>query len=238
MCSVRKLKEQVKGTSFENVTRDRERRKKSKEKILNVLTNRKRTPPQETGMIDLTPCKDNEKSNVSSDKNYSSSSTILSEMSEIHPIREIESHSNVLRRPVETSKKGRVFFTKDNEQNLLEDSSLDFTKNINNGNSNTYDQIARTNFSDLFKALKEDDKKVLCRAETPVEPPSTVRNINASGNDTSLHILYSGDKELVNILQSFETEKSPKKATKVINERLEVFFCSKSVFNFSKKVLT
>ena len=159
MCSVRKLKEQVKGTSFENVTRDRERRKKSKEKILNVLTNRKRTPPQETGMIDLTPCKDNEKSNVSSDKNYSNSSTILSEMSEIHPIREIESHSNVLRRPVETSKKGRVFFTKDNEQNLLEDSSLDFTKNINNGNSNTYDQIARTNFSDLFKALKEEIRR-------------------------------------------------------------------------------
>ena len=131
-----------------------------------------------------------------------------------------------------------MFFTKDNEQNLLDDSSLDFTKNINNGNSNTYDQIARTNFSDLFKALKEDDKKVLCIAETPVEPPSTARNINASGNDTSLHILYSGDKELVNILQSFETEKSPEKATKVINERLEVYFCSKSVLNFSKKVST
>ena len=159
----------------------------------------------------------------------------MSEISEIHPIKEIESYSNVLHRPAETSKKGRVFFTKDNEQNLLDDSSLDFTKNINNGNSNTYDQIARTNFSDLFKALKEDDKKVLCRAETPVEPPSTARNINASGNDISLHILYSGDRELVNILQSFETEKSPKKATKVVNERLEVYFCSKSVFNFSKK---
>ena len=119
---------------------------------------------------------------------------------------------------------------------------MDFTKSINNGNSNTYDQIARTssniNFSDLFKALKEDDKKVLCRAETPVESPSTARNINTPGNDTSLHILDSGDEEQVNILQSFEMEKTPKKAAKVINERLEDYFCSKSMFNLSKKVLT
>ena len=35
--SVRGFKEQVKGTSFENVTCDRERKKKTKEKMLNVL---------------------------------------------------------------------------------------------------------------------------------------------------------------------------------------------------------
>ena len=51
--SVREFKEQVKGISFENVTCDRERRKKTKEKMLNVLTNRKKTPPPETSMIDL-----------------------------------------------------------------------------------------------------------------------------------------------------------------------------------------
>ena len=119
---------------------------------------------------------------------------------------------------------------------------MDFTKSINNGNSNTYDQIARTssniNFSDLFKALKEDDKKVLCRAETPVESPSTARNINTPGNDTSLHILDSGDEEQVNILQSFEMEKTPKKAAKVITKRLWGYFCSTSVLNLSEKVLT
>ena len=161
--SVRKFKEQVKDTSFENVTCDRERRKKTKEKTLNVITNRKRTPPPETGMIDLTPCEDNEKSNISSDTNYSNSNTISSEMSEIQPIIEIESYANVLRRPVETAKKARVF-TKDNQQNVLDDSSLDFTKNISNGNNNTYDQVPGTsgniNFSDLFKALKEDDKMI------------------------------------------------------------------------------
>ena len=106
-------------------------------------------------------------------------------------------------------------FTKDNQQNVLDDSSLDFTKNISNGNNNTYDQVPVTSgnidFSDLFKVFKEDDKKVLCRAETLVESPSTAGKINTSGNDTSLHILDSGDEELVNILQSFETKKLPKK---------------------------
>ena len=72
----------------------------------------------------------------------------------------------------------------------------------------------------------------------PVESPSTAGNINTSRNDTSLQILDSEDEELVNILQSFELEKTPKRAAKVINERLEVYFCSKSVFNLSKKVLT
>ena len=70
-----------------------------------------------------------------------------------------------------------------------------------------------------------------------MESPSTAENINTSVNDSSLHILDSGDEELVNILQSF-AEKAPKKAPKVINERLEGYFCSKSVFNLSKKVLT
>ena len=61
---------------------------------------------------------------------------------------------------------------------------------MNNGNSNTCDLIARTSgnidFSDLFKALKKDDKKVLYRAETPVVSPSTAGNIDTSRNDTSL----------------------------------------------------
>ena len=103
------FKKQIKGTSFKNVTCFRERRKKTKEKMLNALTNRKKTPPPETAMTDLTPCEDNEKSNISSDTNYSNSNTILSEMSEIQPIIEIESNANVLRQPVETAMKAKVF---------------------------------------------------------------------------------------------------------------------------------
>ena len=156
--------------------------KKTKEKILDVLTNRKRNPPPETGMIDPTPCEDIEKSNISSDTNSSNSNTVLSEMSKMQPIIEIDSYADMLGRPVEAAKKARVF-TKDTQHNVLDDSSLDFTENINNGNSYTHDQIARTsgnvfNFSDLFMSLKEDDKKVLCTAETPVEYASTAGNIN------------------------------------------------------------
>ena len=134
-------------------------------------------------------------------------------------------------------------FTKNNLQNKLYDSNLDFTKSLNNGESNTYDQTnARPsgdiNLSDLFEALKEDNKKVFCRVKKPVESPSTAGNINTLGNDTSFHLLYSGNEELVNIFQSFEMEKTPEQAAKRINGRLEDCFCSKLVFNLSKKVLT
>ena len=102
-------------------------------------------------------------------------------MSEIQSVTEIESCANVLHRPVETARKARLF-TKGNQQNVLDDSSLDFTKNVNNSNSNTYDQFPGTsgdiNFSDLFKALKEYDKKVLGRAETPVESRFIAGKIN------------------------------------------------------------
>ena len=51
----------------------------------------------------------------------------------------------------------------------------------------------------------------MCLMIAPVESPSTAGEINTSGNDTSLHILDSEDEELVNILLSFETKKTPKK---------------------------
>ena len=70
------------------MTCDRGRRKKTKEKMSNVLSNRKRTQPPETSVTDLTPSEDNEKSNISSDTNYSNSNAILSEMSEMQPIRD------------------------------------------------------------------------------------------------------------------------------------------------------
>ena len=53
--------------------------------MLNVLTNRKRTPPPETGMIDLTPCEDNEKLNISSDRNYSNSNTYCQKRVKFNP---------------------------------------------------------------------------------------------------------------------------------------------------------
>ena len=57
---------------------------------------------------------------------------------------------------------------------------------------------------------------------------------------TSRCDLDSGDEKLVNILhdlhvsQGFTAEKSPKP----VNGRLKKYFCSKTVFNLSRKVLT
>ena len=64
--------------------------------MLNVLTNRKRAPPQS---------EDIEKSNISSDTKYSNSNAILLEMSEMQPIRGVERYANMLRQPVEAVKK-------------------------------------------------------------------------------------------------------------------------------------
>ena len=81
--NVKEFEEQVKDVSFANVTCNRERRKKTKENMLNVLINRKRTPPPDTGMINFTPCGNNEKSNASCHTNYSNSKTISSNINEV-----------------------------------------------------------------------------------------------------------------------------------------------------------
>ena len=152
-------------------------------------------------------------------------------MSEIQPIIEIESYANVLRRPVETAKKTRVF-TKDNLQNVLDDRSLDFTKNISNINSNTCDHVPGTsgniNFSDLFKALKEDDKKVIVEQKRQWNLPLPLGKLI---HREMIHL----DEELVNILQSFETKKIPKKVAKVINEMLEIISVLSPCLTLAKK---
>ena len=63
----------------------------------------------------------------------------------------------------------------------------------------------------------------------PVESPSIGRN-NTSGKDISLHILDSGNEELVNIFQSSELAKIPEKFAKMINGSLQGFFWYNQVF--------
>ena len=76
--------------------------------------------------------------------------------------------------------------------------------------------------------------------EKSPESPSTSGNINTAGNVTSRDEWDSGDEELVNIVhdmrksQGVTAEKSPKS----VNGRMKEYFCSKTVFNLSKKVLT
>ena len=51
---MRDFREQARGISFGNVTCDRDRRKKTKEKVLKVLTIRSVNSPSELGLINLT----------------------------------------------------------------------------------------------------------------------------------------------------------------------------------------
>ena len=132
----------------------------------------------------------------------------------------------MLRWPVEADEKDKVVI-KDNLHNKSDDNRLDFTKSLNKRESNVYD----------LTLFKKNAKKVFFRAEMPVESPSTARN-NTSGKDTSLHILDSGNEELVNIFQSFELEKTPEKAAKMINGRLEGFFAISLCLIRKLKILT
>ena len=82
----------------------------------------------------------------------------------MQPKTKIESYASVLHWSVEGAEKA-IAFTKDNPQNKSYDSSLDFTKSLNNGVSNTYDQTnpragGNINFSDLFKVLKASKRMV------------------------------------------------------------------------------
>ena len=119
----------------------------------------------------------------------------------------------MLRWSVEVAKKAKVVI-KDNLHNKLDSNRLDFTKSLNKRESNIND----------LTLFKEFAKKVIFREEMPVESPSIGRN-NTSGKDISLHILDSGNEELVNIFQSSELAKIPEKFAKMINGSLEGFFC-------------
>ena len=61
-----------------------------------------------------------------------------------------------------------------------------------------------------------------------------------AGNVTSRCDLDSRDEELVNILHDMHKSEgvTAKKSPKSINGRLKGYFCSKTVFNVSRKVLT
>ena len=140
----------------------------------------------------------------------------------------------------EAGMKVRVF-TKDYFQSKLDDSSLDFTKSLINSESNTYYQTnprtsGNINFLDWLKTLKEGDKKAFCRVETLLEYISTAGKIITSGNGAFLPISDSAMKSWSIFRYLLKWKRTPKKVAKRLNWRLEVYFCSNSVFNLSKKV--
>ena len=83
------------------------RRKKTNEKMLNVLTDRTETSPPEPGMNNLTTCKDNVVFNISFNANCSNGNTILPEMSKMQPQQKCKrakrDYPSLLCRPLEAS---------------------------------------------------------------------------------------------------------------------------------------
>ena len=95
-------------------------------------------------------------------------------------------------------------------------------------------------FNTLFPYPAKNINPINPTVEKPPESPSTSGSINTAGNVTSRDDLDSGDEELVNILhdmhksQGVTAEKSPKS----VNGMMKGYFCSKTVFNLSRKLLT
>ena len=128
-----------------------------------------------------------------------------------------------------------IFFFK----RSIEDSA-DFVIKSKGSYKNKIIRDSKLHFSELVRSLRKDDRSFTKTVEKPPESPSTSGSIKTAGNVTSRDVLDYGDEELVNILhdmhksQGVTAEKSPKS----INRRMKGYFCSKTVFNLSKKVLT
>ena len=95
-------------------------------------------------------------------------------------------------------------------------------------------------FSELLRSLRKDDRSFPKTVEKPPESPSTSGSINATSNVTSRYDLDSGDEELVNILHDLHESQwvTAEKSSKSANGRLKGYFCSTTVFNLWRKVLT
>ena len=129
---------------------------------------------------------------------------------------------------------------KDEQLERSIEDSVDFVIKSKRSYENKSVRDCKVDFSEIIRSLRKDDRRFTKTVEKlPVSPP-TSGSINTAGNVTSQDELDSGDEELANILhdlhkrQGVTAEKSPKN----LNGRMNRYFCSKTVFNLSRKVLT
>ena len=99
--------------------------------------------------------------------------------------------------------------------------------------------IVKLIFSELLMFFGKSDRSFPKTAKKPPESPSTSGSINTAGSVTSRCDLHSGDEELVNIFHDLHESQgvTAKKSPKSVNGRLNRYFCSKTVFNLSRKFL-
>ena len=98
------------------------------------------------------------------------------------------------------------------------------------------------NLFEIYNQLLEDDSENTSKVETC--PPKVCNNSASSSNASNSKIdednptiLSSQDEEILSILEELQ-RKSPSKASNNSNDRISGYFCSDTVFNLSKKVLT
>ena len=135
---------------------------------------------------------------------------------------------------------GRKKFINQYRRKMTNQRDFDFVIKSKCSYENKGVKDSKVKFSELLRSLRNDDRGFPKTVEKPPESPSPSGSINTAWNVTSRGNLDSGDEELVNILhdldksQGVTAEKSPKK----VNGRLKGYFCSKTAFNLSRKVLT
>ena len=148
-----------------------------------------------------------------------------------------ESYASVTR----LSKKVHKSIQKKDEQleRSIEDSA-DFVIKSKHSYENKSVRDSKVDFSELLRSLRKDDRSIPKGVEKPPESLSTSGSINTAGNMTSRGDLDSWDEELVNILHDLHKSQrfTAKKPPKSVNGRLKGHFCSKTVFNLNRKVLT
>ena len=92
--------------------------------------------------------------------------------------------------------------------------------------------------SENYNQLPEDESKNTSKVE--ISPPKVCTNSNASDSiavEDNPSILSSQDQEILSVLEQLQRT-SPSKASNNSNDRISGYFCSHTVFNLSKKVLT
>ena len=199
---VKETREHVSSDRFKNVTCERDRRRKLKEKSLKLSTNDTRFFPPKASTCKLRKSgHDHIFTNISSRKCKNEN------------LR--ESYATVTRRSKKVHKSVQK---KDDQLERSIEGSADFVIKSRGSYENKSVRDSKVDFSELLRSLRKDNRSFPKAVEKPPESPLTSGSINTAGNVTSWGDLDSEDEELVNILhdlhksQGVTTEKSPKSA--------------------------
>ena len=101
----------------------------------------------------------------------------------------------------------------------------------------------KNNLPEIYKQLREDENKNFLKIETA--PPKVCINSATSSNasdsifvEDNPTVFSSQDEEILSILEELQRQPPAKALNSSGSDRISGYFCSDTVFNLSKKVLT